>query len=64
MEQLTISEDCSAVSEQCSSARVPITTTDDDMQMYELMQGDDPNVLMHSSSKDRQYLTHNNGKTN
>lgn len=61
MEQLTISKDSSAVSEQCSAARIPITT--DDSQMYEL-QGDDPNVLMSSPSKDRHYMTENNGNLN
>jgi hypothetical protein len=50
MEQLTISKDSSAVSNQCSATRIPITT--DTSQTYE-MQGDDPSVLPASTSKDR-----------
>ena len=52
MEQLTISKDSSAVSNQCSATRIPITT--DTTQLYE-MQGDDPSVLPASTSKDRQF---------
>ena len=50
MEQLTISKDSSAVSNQCSATRIPITT--DTNHIYE-MQGDDPSVLPASTRKDR-----------
>ena len=52
MEQLTISKDSSAVSNQCSATRIPITT--DNSHIYE-MQGDDPRVLPASTSKDRRF---------
>ena len=52
MEQLTISKDSSAVSNQCSATRIPITT--DNSHIYE-MQGDDPRVLPASMSKDKRF---------
>ena len=50
IEQLTISKDSSAVSEQCSATRIPIST--DDTHMY-AMQGDDPNAFKDSTHGDR-----------
>ena len=56
IEQLTISRESSAVSKQCASSRIPITTgkNDDfdhgDDDMFE-MQGDDPDVYLHTSRK-------------
>ena len=53
IEQLTISKESSAVSKQCASSRVPITTRkNDDNQleddMFE-MQGDDPSRYIDKS---------------
>ena len=55
IEQLTISKESSAVSKQCASSRIPITTGrndgfDHNDEMYE-MQGDDPDVHLHTSRK-------------
>ena len=55
IEQLTISKESSAVSKQCASSRIPITTRKNDGfnhndEMFE-MQGDDPDVHVHTSRK-------------
>ena len=55
IEQLTISKESSAVSKQCASSRIPITTRKNDgfdhnNEMFE-MQGDDPDVHVHTSRK-------------
>ena len=61
IEQLTISRESSAVSKQCASSRVPITTRNNDENdlkddMFE-MQGDDP-----SSYIDKSRINNGKGK--
>ena len=67
LEQLTISKECSAVSEQCSPVRIPMTiqdNDDDDSQMDSGFQGDDPYALTSVTSKEKYGIKRIHGKLN